>query len=729
MPIIYDSNNQSFNLMTKNSSYIICILENKLLLHAHYGKKIYDLSNVIDTVYEAGGAFNPVDSDIERKAFSSDAAMLEYSFFGTTDLRTCGFNGVFENGTNYVRPYYKSHRIFDGKPKLPGLPATYTEDDSEAQTLEITLKDDVLNVEFLIRYTVFENVDAITRNIEIKNLANEGFDIKSALSMTVDFSDKDFDFVHMFGGWARERQIQKIPLINGGQYVDSKRGSSSHHHSPFMALARKNANETCGEVFGFSLVYSGNFFAGVEVNSGNISRAMMGINPYNFNWRLEGGETFVTPEVVMVYSDKGFGEMSRTYHTIYRTRLVRGKYRDSHRPILINNWEGTYFDFDEEKIVNIAKKAKETGVELMVLDDGWFGHRDDDKSSLGDWYEYEKKLPNGIKGLAEKIDALGMKFGLWYEPEMISPDSELYRKHPDWCISVEGRLQNYGRNQLILDLSRKDVCDYIKGFLTDMLSKAKISYIKWDMNRNFSEVGSALLPKDKMQELPHRYMLNLYDILEYITTAFPDVLFEGCSGGGGRFDAGMLYYFPQYWCSDDSDAIERLYLQYGTSMVMPATTIGAHVSACPNHQVERTTPLSTRGYVAMCGSFGYELNPLAISQEVLDEMKEQITLFKEIRDVIHYGDMYRLSSPFEGENTCFSYVTKDKSKAVSVYVTIMGRPWPGSHRLKFDGLDENAVYIDKDTKKEYSGSLLMNIGLPVCDCKDFESRLFIFEKK
>ncbi len=737
MPIIYDEKNKAFNLKTKSSSYVFFILEDKLVLHAHYGKRINNLENIADTMLVKAGAHTNVDREIKAQDgwFSSHGSMQEYSFAGSVDRRPTAFEAIYPNGSNATYPYYKSHKIYKGKPKLKGLPATYVENDDEATTLELVLRDDAENMEFTLRYTVFEELDAITRNVEIKNCGEKTVKLNSALSMSVDFPDKDYDMVQLYGAWARERQVQRNPLFNGVQHIETLNGVSSHSYSPFLGLARPNATETSGEVYGFSLLYSGNHYEGVAVNPCDISRVMIGINPKSFGWNLGAGETFVTPEVVMVYSDEGFGKMSRIYHKLYRTRLVRGKYRDAHRPILLNNWEATYFDFNEEKILALGKKAAEIGVELLVLDDGWFGKRNDDKTSLGDWFENREKLPNGLDGLAKKVNELGLKFGVWYEPEMISPDSELIRKHPDWVLKAPERENSLGRFQHILDLTRKDVCDYVKGFLTDMLTKANISYVKWDMNRIFAEIGSMELEAEQFCEISHRYVLNLYDILEEITTKFPDVLIEGCAGGGGRYDAGMLYYVPQVWCSDDTDAIERCYVQYGTSMVMPATSMGAHVSFSPNHQIGRSTPLSTRGYVAMCGTFGYEIDLLSVPQSELDEMKEQIKEFKELRDTIHYGQMYRLRSPYDtkniayrSNNVCFSYVEEAKSKCVAIYVTIMGRANQAEDRLKFVGLDENAMYVEKASGKKYGGDVLMNIGLPVRDGKDFESKLIILEK-
>ncbi len=727
MPIRYNDKEKIFNLQTKNTSYVLGILREKHLLHLYYGKKIDEYTRIEDNlpVYDEP---NWRGNDIEGLSYSTDILPMEYPCYGSADLRTPAFHAEYENGSAVTFLEYTSHRIYGGKKKLKGLPSTYVESDKEAQTLEITLRDKLTGLEVELSYTVFAEYDAIAKSVYIRNNGNKRINVKSVLSSTTYLFDKEFEFVHLEGAWARERHIQKRPLVNGTMLIDSKRVSSSHYHSPFLALARPHTTENQGEVYGLSLVYSGNFIAQAETDAQDNVRVNMGINPFGFNWHLECGEEFQAPEVILVYSANGYGEMSRTYHKLYRTRLCRGKYRDSERPVLINNWEATYFDFDEEKIINIAKKAKSVGVELMVLDDGWFGKRDCDNCSLGDWVENRRKLPNGIEGLASKITDMGMKFGLWFEPEMISEDSDLYRAHPDWCIHIDGRRRTMCRTQLVLDLSRQDVCDYIVEAVTDILNSAPISYVKWDMNRNITEIGSAKLPANRQQELPHRYMLGLYDVLKRITSAFPEVLFEGCSGGGGRFDAGMLHYFPQYWTSDDTDAIERLYIQHGTSMVMPASSMGAHVSAVPNHQVHRSTPLHTRGNVAMVGQLGYELDLDTLSEEEIEIVKGQIEVYKSIRKAIHRGDMYRLRSPFEGNNVAWEYVSEDKQTVVLMYCTINARVVPGLTRIRFEGLESKAKYADTLTGKIYRGDYMMNVGLYFADDKDFESKLLVFKR-
>lgn len=729
MPITFDSENKIFHLTTPNSSYIFTIEGDGILIHTYYGKKLSNISNIKDIINYSVASFSAADYYKEDGAMiSSDMLPQEYPFYGSTDLRSPAFHASYKDGSRITDMKYVSHKIFSGKPALLGLPATYTESDDEATTLELEMKDDLTGLEFTYRYTVFENYDAIARSVTARNRGGDNVNISAIASCSVDFLDADFDMVHLSGCWARERHVYKHPLTHGFQGVDSKRTSSSHHHSPFLALARKNAGEENGEVYGFSLVYSGNFRAGVEVDAYAIARVQLGINPFDFSWLLEPGASFTTPEVVMVYSGSGFGKMSRTYHKLYRTRLARGYYRDTRRPILINNWEATYFDFNEEKILNIARRAKDLGIELMVLDDGWFGKRENDRSSLGDWVTYKKRLPKGVEHLAKRITDEGMRFGLWFEPEMISVDSDLYRSHPDWCIHVEGRKKSEGRFQLVLDLTRSDVRRYIIDTLSYYLENAPISYIKWDMNRNITEHGSAALPPERQGELGHRYILGIYEVLETLTTRFPKVLFEGCSGGGGRFDAGMIHYFSQYWTSDDTDAVERLYIQYGSSMFLPPVTMSAHISAVPNHQTGRVTPMKLRGNVAIWGQFGYELDLNKLSDEDIEEVKNQIALCKEYEEVFHKGDMYRLASPFEGDTASFEFISEDKNKVIMIYCVIKAMPHTPAKRVKFAGLEEGAVYKDIATGKTYGGDMLMNAGLLLSINSDYESVMMVFEK-
>ena len=729
MAIYFDEKNKVFNLQTKNTSYIFAVIQDKYLFHMHYGKKVSSVCNVEE--YARQFNMNYATEDSTSNGVIGDYLPQEFSTFGSADYRKPTFHAQYENGGTVSKFSYKGYKIYGGKPALSGLPATYAESDSEATTLEIYLKDEYSGLEATLLYTVFEEIDAIARSIQYKNSGKAPVHLKSVLSMSVDFVDKDFDFVHLPGSWARERMIEKIPLGHAKIEMGSNRGTTSHIRNNFYALSRKNATEDAGDVYGFSLVYSGNFEAGVDVCGQSTARAYIGISSFDFDWTLNEGDTFQTPEAVMVYSDEGFGKMSRIYHKLYRTRLCRGKYRDEERPVLINNWEATYFDFNEEKILKIAEKAKSAGIDLMVLDDGWFGKRNSDNCSLGDWVEDKNKLPDGMGGLAKKVNDMGMKFGLWFEPEMISEDSDVYRAHPDWHIHVSGRPCSLGRRQMVLDLSRKDVCDYIISAVSAMLKKANISYVKWDMNRYISEFGSSKLPADRQGEFAHRYVLGLYHVLEELTKAFPDVLIEGCSGGGGRFDPGMLYYSPQIWTSDDTDAIERMYIQHGTSLVYPSMSMGAHVSAVPNHQVRRVTPISLRGNVAMAGQFGYELDLNKLPEEEFEEVKHQVAFYKSIRETVHQGDMYRIRSPFDydAQATSWEFISGDKKQAVLFYYTMHGKANPTIDFVKLRGLDDTAVYVDAESGKEYTGDFLKNIGIPFKNSHDYESKVIVFNKK
>ncbi len=727
MSVRFDEKNKVFHLDTPNSSYIFGLFKNRFLVHMHYGKKVTGNFAVEDAYRYVHRGYRLM-TECNGEFYSEETMPLEYPCRGGSDTREPAFCAEYEDGVRITEPLFKGYKITKGKPKLAGLPAAYVEDESEADTLEIELEDAEAGTKIFLMYTVYNTCDIITRSVKVVNSGSKKTAVSKIMSMSIDFFDSKFDFIHLHGAWARERNIQRVSLMNGIQKVDSKRGASSHQHNPFFALASKNADEFSGDVYGFGLVYSGNFSAGTEVNHDGSLRAYMGINDYDFKWTLNPGEEFQAPEVVMSYSDSGFNKMSQQFHYLVRKRICRGKFRDTARPILINNWEATYFDFNEEKIINIAKTAKELGVELMVLDDGWFGKRDSDNCSLGDWYADKNKLPGGIESLAEKINNLGMKFGLWFEPEMISPDSDLYRSHPDWALHQADRKQTLGRHQLTLDLSRDDVCEYIIGFMTDILTKAPISYVKWDMNRSMSDAGSSLLPPELQQETAHRYMLGLYRILETLTNDFPDVLFEGCAGGGGRFDLGMFYYYPQFWTSDDTDAVERMYIQYGTSMLYPTSVMGAHVSAVPNHQVSRTTSIETRGNVAMLGRFGYELDLAKLTDEEKEAVRTQIKFYKKWGQVIHTADLYRLESPFESNHMAMEFVSEDKKYVILMYTSVMGNPNFELDKVCLKGIEPDAEYRNIQTGKTYKGDLLSNIGITMQNEGDITSEYVIFEK-
>jgi alpha-galactosidase len=712
MNIIFEEATKTFHLQTGNTSYIMQIYKDGYLAHLYWGRRIRKAVSNELLLLTARCSFSP-NPDSEDDAFSLDTLPQEYPAYGNTDFRVPAYEVQLENGTTITDFRFESYKILKGKPALIGLPATYVENEEEAQTLEIVMWDSLIGLKAVLSYTIFDKHDAITRSVRFINEGRTKLKLLRALSMSVDFNKNEYDFMQLSGSWARERHVERIALNSGSKSIESRRGASGHQQNPFIALLSKDTTEEHGEVYGFSLVYSGNFLAQAEVDQYHTTRVSMGINPFGFSWILEPGETFQTPEVVMVYSSEGIGKMSRTYHKLYRTRLCRGQFRDKVRPVLVNNWEATYFDFNAEKIEGIAKAGKELGIELFVLDDGWFGKRDNDRSSLGDWVVDKNKLPKGLDDLANRVNKLGLQFGLWFEPEMVSPDSDLYRAHPDWCLHVPNRTRSRGRTQLILDLSRKDVCDYIIAAVSSVLKSANISYVKWDMNRNMTEIGSALLPAERQKETAHRYMLGLYSVMEAITTSFPNILFESCSGGGGRFDPGILFYMPQTWTSDDTDAVERLKIQYGTSIVYPASTMGSHVSAVPNHQVARNTSLKMRGDVAMSGNFGYELDLTKFSDEEKKEAKLQILEYKELRELIQYGNMYRLLDPFKGNETAWMFVSEDKTEAVISYFKVLAVPNGPIKKLILRGLDPDIDYRVTGKTDIYGGDELMYAGLSI----------------
>ncbi|UYT88875.1 alpha-galactosidase [Priestia megaterium] len=712
MPILYNDLEKEFHLQAKDSSYIFKVMKNKQLGHLYYGKKIRhrDSFSHLYRIQQRASASCVYEGDLE---FSLDYLKQEFPSYGTTDYREPAYQILQENGSRITNFEYKEHNIYQGKPKLDGLPATYVEQDEEAVTLEISLYDELIQSEIKLFYTIYEHLNVITRSTNFLNHSHENLNLKRALSTSIDFFDSNFEMVQLSGSWARERHVKTRKLQVGIQSISSTRGTSSSQQNPFIALKRPDASEHQGEVYGFSFVYSGNFLAQVEVDHYDVTRVMMGINPFDFNWLLEKGQHFQTPEVVMVYSDKGLNGMSQTYHNLYRTRLAKGKWRDKERPVLINNWEGTYFDFNEEKILEIAKASKDLGIELFVLDDGWFGERDDDTTSLGDWVVDKRKLPDGITGLAKKINELGLDFGLWFEPEMVSKVSKLYKEHPDWIIHVDNRRQSHGRNQYVLDFSRKEIVNHIYEMMAKILRDGPVSYVKWDMNRYITEIGSQGLPAERQSEVIHRYILGLYSLYERLTTEFPNVLFESCASGGCRFDPGMLYYAPQAWTSDDTDAIERLKIQYGTSFVYPLSSIGAHVSAVPNHQVGRNTSLDTRGNVAYFGTYGYELDVTDMLEEEKEKVKNQIIFYKENRKLIQNGIFYRLQSPFEdgGNLTSWMVVSEDQKEIIIGHYRVLVRPNPDFSRLILKGLNKDYEYEINGLKGTFYGDELMTVGL------------------
>ncbi len=721
-----------FTLTTPGSTYALAALESGYLCHVYYGKRTDDE----DLSYLLHLGENPYTPKVNSRDMGTfmDTTSFEYPVYGTGDYRESAFMIRDSKGTAAVTLRYKSHRITDGKPVLSQeledctvrLPATFADKD-EAKTLIITMEEPRTGLEAELYYTAFTGLDVITRSVVVTNKGTEPVDIERILSTSIDIECSEYDFITLNGSWARERFIERAPLHHGKQLVDSARGESSHQSNPFMALVSHNADERIGEAFGFNLVYSGNFIAQAEVTQHKRTRAVMGINPLDFRWKLESGKSFTAPEAVMVYSSEGIGKMSRTFHDLYRQHLIRGEYRDKARPVLINNWEATYFDFDTDKLISIAKEAAKSGIEMLVMDDGWFGHRNTDNSSLGDWYVNENKLKGGLGHLVDEVNKLGLKFGIWFEPEMISPDSDLYRAHPDWAIQIEGQPMSQSREQYVLDYSRKEVRDNIYSQITAILESANIEYIKWDMNRQITEPGSLKLPPERQQELWHRFVLGVYDLQNRLITDHPHLLLENCSGGGARFDPGMLFFSPQIWTSDDTDAIERLKIQHGTSVCYPASAMGAHVSDCPNHVVGRSTPFATRGNVAMVGTFGYELDITRIPEADRAEIPAQIEQFKKYNPLVRKGDQYRLADIFS-DNTfdAWMFVSKDKSQAVFTAVQVLGRPNYHSRLIKLDGLDPGRKYTSSLTGEIHTGAALMNCGIAVDLSGDFSSVVIEF---
>ncbi|MDO5136385.1 MAG: alpha-galactosidase [Eubacteriales bacterium] len=727
MAVIHHQNTNIFHICNEELSYIIRVMENGQLENLYYGKRIHDREG-LEIFHEEEMRPQMTVSRPDPSFLSMHFTKQEYPVYGTGDYRSPAFTVAQPNGSRIVNFTYVSHKIYKGKVPIIPLPATYVEQEDEAETLELLLHDSLINTDLILTYTVYRDYPVITRNTRVCHHGDEPVTLERVMSASVEFPDMDYEMVHLSGAWARERYVKTRKLEMGIQAVQSLCGTcSSADHNPFLALKRPGTNEHQGEVFGFSLVYSGNYLAQIEVTTFDITRVMMGIHPENFFWTLEKGEEFQSPEVVMVYSDSGLNKMSQVYHRLYRTRLARGMWRDRPRPILLNNWEATYFDFNEEDILNIARKAKEVGVELFVLDDGWFGARNDDYRGLGDWYVNMRKLPAGISGLSRKIEELGLKFGFWVELEMVNKDSDLYRAHPDWVIGVPGRYESQARHQHVLDFSRKEVVDYIYEMIEKVIAEASISYIKWDMNRYMSEPFSRGTDAKGQGKFMHRYILGVYDLYRRLTERFPDILFESCASGGARFDPAMLYFAPQTWTSDDTDALERLKIQYGTSYVYPVVSMGSHVSAVPNHQLFRTTSLSTRANVAYFGTFGYELDLNMLSEEELSQVRNQIEFMKEYRELIQMeGDFYRLLNPFEGNDTAWIVVSRDRQKAVAGFYQRLNRVNGAWLRLRLRGLDPDRLYTlewrwDKASERgdartasrQVYGSELMYAGIPI----------------
>ena len=728
MGIFYDERQRVFHLNTPSSTYLIGLIDDKGLVgHLYYGKRIDDLD--VESLIKSNDVIRfPSECNGECLRFL-DGFQAEYATAGIGDYRESCLEVRTQSGHNACMLTYVVHKIYPGKPSLDGLPSTFGTKE-ECNTLEIICEDPILHLQVELIYTVFEKIDAITRSVRVTNKAEKPLYLTRVLSACLDMDNENYDIITLDGIWAKERMITRRQIVNGKQRVSSNRGVSSHQANPFIAVVDRNANQDFGRVYGMNFVYSGNFMAQAELTQFDMLRVTMGILPENFSWKLLEGEHFTAPEVVMVFSEKGIGGMTRSYHDLYRNNLIRGKYCHIQRPVLINNWEATYFQFDTEKIIFIAKMAASLGIEMLVLDDGWFGKRNSDTCALGDWYVNEEKLKGGLPYLVSEIHKLGMKFGLWFEPEMISPNSDLYRKHPDWAIQIPGREPIQCRNQLVLDLTRKDVRDAVYEQIKTVLCSANIEYVKWDMNRSLSDLGSYNLEADRQGELSHRYMLAVYELQERLITEFPDILLENCSSGGGRYDPGMLYYSPQIWCSDNTDAIERLRIQEGTAMVYPLSTMGAHISDCPCHSNGRVTLFDTRGYIALTGTFGYELDVTRITEEERNQIPEQISMYHKYNDLIREGDYYRITSYQENhENDSFIVVSKDKQEAVVVFIQVEARPKLRSIRIRLKGLEGDYQYTINDGEKIFSGAMLMNAGITMDELwGDYQGKLLYFKK-
>lgn len=698
-----------FNLETKNTLYQMKVDRFGVLNHLWYGEKTDCCMDYLLDYPDAGFSGNIYEAENER-TYSLNTLPQEYSTSGVGDFRISAISVTHEDGSNALDLRVREYQIKKGKYEIPGLPAVYAKED-EAETLEITLKDTATEAEVILKYGVFEKEDVITRSVVVKNSGKTPIVINKVHSMCLDIPYGDWEWMHFYGRHTMERQAERVPVLHGISESSSSRGTSSHHQNPAVLLCEKDCTETNGHCIGAALMYSGGFQAQVEKDQLEQIRLVMGIHPDTFEWTLEAGEAFYTPEVILSCSTTGFAKLSQNFHHIIRNHVCRGTYQLSSRPVLINNWEATYFDFNEEKILNIARQASKLGIDMMVLDDGWFGKRDDDCSGLGDWFVNEKKLNGGLKALVEKINAMGMKFGLWFEPEMVSEDSDLYRNHPDWAIQIPGRKPMRSRYQLVLDMSNPEVVDYLYGVMSAILRENHIEYVKWDMNRSISDWYTATLSRGRQMEMPHRYVLGLYELLEKLTSEFPDVLFEGCSGGGGRFDAGMMYYCPQIWCSDDTDAHERTFIQYGTSFFYPTSTVGSHVSAVPNHQTGRITSIETRGVVAMAGSFGYELDLNQLSEEEKTVVEKQVTHYKEYQSLIYNGDYYRLANPFEDGMSAWSWISEDKKTILVQGVLFRAKPNVLRKTLRLMGLEAKKNYKIAGTEEVYTGVALMSGGV------------------
>lgn len=739
MSIHVNEEHKLFHLQTAKTSYIFKILENGNAGQLYYGPQIpvkKDYPNLASR--EEHDCTNTLT--VDQSDFQLELIKQEYAGLGKGDYRYPAYQITYPNGSRTSEFEYTGYEVADGKERLKNMPSAFDDQGDDSQTLTVTFKDELANLVLQLHYTVFEKEDVIVRSATFINHGQEAVTLDRALSLQLDLPDHDYDMLQFSGSWARERHLIRTPLRSGIQSIGSLRVASSHQQNPFFALARPHTDNHQGSAFGFNFIYSGNFIDSVEVDQFDTTRVLVGINPDDFGWKLANGESFQTPEAVMTYTSDGLNQMSQQLGAFYQDHLINQHFAHQDRPILINNWEATFMDFNEAKLMKIVDQADKLGIEMFVLDDGWFGHRDDDKSSLGDWFVDQKKFSNGISGFADRVHDKGMKFGLWFEPEMISIDSKLYEKHPDWMIATPGRQGTPARNQYVLDMTRQEVVDYLFEHMSAIIKQTKLDYIKWDMNRNITEMYGAKLPADQQLEFPHRYILGVYQLYARLTEAFPKVLFESCASGGGRFDLGMMYYAPQAWCSDDTDAVERIKIQDGTSYGYTQNMWGAHVSAVPNDQVGRLTSLDTRAAVAYFGDFGYELDITKMAADELATIKKQVAFYKQYRHLFQFGKFYRLDNPDTNNDNVYGWqvVNEDRSEAILTRFQILNGANPAYIRVYFAGLDPEATYTVNDGEEHFSGAELMNAGYfvprimdrtkPEKDPSDFSSRLFIAKK-
>lgn len=701
MAITFNETTRIFTLTTAHTTYQMQADAQGYLLHLYYGARTAGEMDYLLNYGDRGFSGNPNSAGNDR-TYSLDALPQEYPSLGTGDFRNYALNIENADGSQCCNPVYITHEIAAGKYTLKGLPFVRAEE-NEAETLKIILEDPVTKVELHLLYGVLEKEDIITRSVIIKNAGKAPVTVKKAQSACLDFLHGDYDLIKFYGRHAMERNMERMPVSHESTRIGSRRGTSSHQYNPGVILAGKNTNEDSGSCYGMLFVYSGNFLVEAEKDQYDQTRIQMGLTDELFAYPLEAGAEFIAPEVILSYTNKGLSRLSQQYHHCIMNHICQGKYVHANRPVLINSWEAAYFDFTGDTIVELAKEAKALGIDMVVMDDGWFGKRNDDNSSLGDWYVNEEKLGGTLTKLIERVNAEGVKFGIWIEPEMVSEDSDLYREHPDWAITIPGRKPVRSRNQLVLDFSRKEVRDEIFKRICAVLDQGNVEYIKWDMNRSLADIYAPNVTYD--------YVLGVYDFLEKLTNRYPDILIEGCSGGGGRFDAGMLYYTPQIWCSDNTDAINRTRIQYGTSFFYPVAAMGSHVSAVPNHQTGRVTSMHTRGVAAMSGTFGYELNPALLNAKEKAEIRAQLAQYREYQELIREGDYYRLSNPFQDNFAAWMVVSDDRSKALVSVIRLTAEANPPAAYVTLKGMEEDAFYREKTTGKVYPGAALMEAGI------------------